>query len=311
MVTLAAGSSGASACCSLLRSRRVRLSAASIPRQAGGPWWSGSTPRERGIAMGLKQGPPHLGRADGALLLPPNFFRARVDWRARSWPRGRTALARLGLLSRILYRYRGPLNACRARRQPRSQQLRGYSFGAVQSWSCSAAAARSISAGVGLPRICPLREGLLGVLRRSAAAVPAIAQVGGTVSRTSMGHRWSDSLGRAAGGLASWPAHAIRPHPLASAPLGAFFRSGSALSAALLRRPPAPTAAVSTLFALVARSRARLCRSSSRARAHGVSPGRQLIGRDLRWRRATAAKPPGHGRVARGASLRGYRGAAR
>jgi MFS transporter, ACS family, aldohexuronate transporter len=164
-------------------------------------------PRERGIAMGLKQTGLTLGGLTAALLLPPIA-------RAWSW---RHALATAGLLSlvsgllvAILYRSRpaqpiaGPVD------RPRLAELGGFLRRPPILIVFGCGLALSIAQSSLLAYLALYARDSFGVSAVRAAQFLAIAQVGGTVSRV----LWGVVSDRSFGGRR-------RPGVVASAAIGA------------------------------------------------------------------------------------------
>jgi sugar phosphate permease len=164
-------------------------------------------PRERGIAMGVKQTGLTLGGLTAALLLPPIA-------RARSW---RHALATAGLLSlvsatlvAVLYRSRpAPATASPVER-PRLAELGEYLRRPPVLVVFGCGLALSIAQSSLMAYLVLFVKDSFGVSAVRAAQVLAIAQVGGTVSRVS----WGVVSDRSFGGRR-------RPGVVASAAIGA------------------------------------------------------------------------------------------
>jgi sugar phosphate permease len=176
-------------------------------------------PRERGIAMGLKQTGLTLGGLTAALLLPPIA-------RAWSW---RHALATAGLLSlgsgllvAILYRSRptqpiaGPVD------RPRLSELGGFLRRPPILVVFGCGLALSIAQSSLLAYLALYAKDSFGVSAVRAAQFLAIAQVGGTVSRV----LWGVVSDRSFGGRR-------RPGVVASAAIGATSYAALALGSLL------------------------------------------------------------------------------
>jgi MFS transporter, ACS family, aldohexuronate transporter len=176
-------------------------------------------PRERGIAMGIKQTGLTLGGLTAALLLPPIA-------RAWSW---RHALATAGLLSVLsamlvasLYRSRPSQSAAIPVEQPRLSELREFLRRAPILVVFGCGLALSIAQSSLLGYLVLYAKDSFDVSAVRAAQFLAIAQVGGTVSRV----LWGVASDRSFGGRR-------RPGVVASAAIGAVSYATLALGSAL------------------------------------------------------------------------------
>jgi MFS family permease len=164
-------------------------------------------PRERGIAMGVKQTGLTLGGLTAALLLPPIA-------RAWSW---RHALATAGLLSvvsatlvAILYRSQAPRPSAMPVERPRLSELGEFLRRAPVLVVFGCGLALSIAQSSLMAYLVLYAKDSFDVSAVRAAQILAIAQVGGTVSRV----LWGVVSDRSFGGRR-------RPGVVATAAIGA------------------------------------------------------------------------------------------
>jgi MFS transporter, ACS family, aldohexuronate transporter len=176
-------------------------------------------PRERGIAMGIKQTGLTLGGLTAALLLPPIA-------RAWSW---RRALATAGLLSllsatlvAILYRSRPAPSAASPVERPRLSELGEFLRRPPILVVFGCGLALSIAQSSLMAYLVLYAKDSFGVSAVRAAQFLAIAQVGGTVSRV----LWGVVSDRSFGGRR-------RPGVVASAAIGAAAYAMLALGSSL------------------------------------------------------------------------------